>query len=145
MLGAKGLRDSIVTHILSRDQCQTCTMILFVYLFIIFLSYFFPFLGKRNKVVITVAGSEKVIPSSLRLDLITPEGTKISDVTLQTADRVHFTSSFTPRVSQPFKFKLRGTTRGGNAFERISHQTIKPTTVVLRGKYASNEIGRAHV
>ena len=89
--------------------------------------------------VITVAGSEKVIPSSLRLDLITPEGTKISDVTLQTADRVHFTSSFTPRVSQPFKFKLRGTTRGGNAFERISHQTIKPTTVVLRGKYASND------
>ncbi|XP_022797736.1 von Willebrand factor A domain-containing protein 7-like [Stylophora pistillata] len=98
-----------------------------------------PVIGKANKVVITVAGSEKVNSSSVRLELITTEGTRISDVTLQTADHVHFTSSFTPRATQPFKFKLRGITRGGNPFERISHQTIKPTTVVLRGKYASND------
>lgn len=98
-----------------------------------------PIIGKANKVVITVAGSEKVNSSSVRLELITTEGTRISDVTLQTADNVHFTSSFTPRATQPFKFKLRGITRGGNPFERISHQTIKPTTVVLRGKYASND------
>ncbi|XP_022793661.1 von Willebrand factor A domain-containing protein 7-like [Stylophora pistillata] len=98
-----------------------------------------PLIGKSNKVVITVAGSEKVDPSSVRLELITTGGTRTSDVTLQTTDNVHFTASFTPRTSQPFKLRLRGFTSGGNLFERISHQTIKPTTAVLRRKYASND------
>ena len=89
--------------------------------------------------VITVAGSDKLDTSTVRLELITTEGTRISDVTLQTSDNVHFTASITPRTSRPFKLKLRGTTRGGNTFERISRQTIKPTTAVLRGKYASND------
>lgn len=75
----------------------------------------------------------------MRLELITTGGTRTSDVTLQTTDNVHFTASFTPRTSQPFKLRLRGFTSGGNLFERISHQTIKPTTAVLRGKYASND------
>ena len=89
--------------------------------------------------VITVAGSEKVDTSSVRLELITTVGTRISDVTLQTSDNVHFTASITPRSGQQFKLKLKGTTLGGNSFERISRQTIKPTTAVLRGKFASND------
>lgn len=95
--------------------------------------------GKLNKLVITVAGSEKVDTSSVRLELITTDGTRISDVTVQTRDNVHFTASITPRSGEPFKLKLKGTTLGGNSFERISRQTIKPTTAVLRGKYASND------
>lgn len=95
--------------------------------------------GKLNKMVLTVAGSEKIDTSSVRLELITAEGARISDVSLQKLNEVHFTASITPRSSQPFKLKIRGTTRGGNSFERISRQTIKPTTFVLRGKYASND------
>ena len=86
-----------------------------------------------------MAGSEKVDTSSVCLELITTDGTRISDVTLQTRDNIHFTASITPRSGQPFKLKLKGTTLGGNSFERISRQTIKPTTAVLRGKYASND------
>lgn len=87
-----------------------------------------------------MAGSEKVDHSSLRLQLVTTEGHHIRDVTLQSRDNDHFTASMTPRApARTFKLKLRGTTRGGNAFERISRQTVKPTTAVLRGKYASND------
>ena len=101
--------------------------------------FLFVFLkGKLNNLVITLAGSEKVDTSSLRLQLITKEGTHISDVTLQSRDSVHFTASILPSTSRAFKLKLKGTTRRGHAFERISRQTIKPTTAVLRGKYASN-------
>ena len=89
--------------------------------------------------VLTVAGSEKIDSSSVRLELITTDGARISDVTLQRLNAVHFTANITPSSSQPFKLKIRGTTRGGNSFERISRQTIKPTTAVLRGKYASND------
>ena len=102
-------------------------------------SYFFA--GKSNELIITLAGSEKVDTSSLRLQLITTEGNRIRDVTLRLhSDRVHFTASITPDSSmRSFKLKLKGTTQGGNPFERISHQTIKPTTAVLRTKYASND------
>ena len=89
--------------------------------------------------VVTVAGSEKIDTSSVRLELITTEGTRISDVTLQKLNDVHYTASITPRTNQPFKLKIKGTTRGGNSFERISRQTVKPTSFVLRGKYASND------
>ena len=89
--------------------------------------------------LITVAGSEKLNTSSVRLELITTEGTRMSDVTLHTSDNVHFTASITPSAGQPFKLKLRGTTRGGHTFERISRQTFKPTTAVLRVKHASND------
>ena len=93
-----------------------------------------------NNLVITLAGSEKVDTSSLRLQLITTEGIHISDVTLQSRDSVHFTASILPSKSlRAFKLKLKGTTREGYPFERISRQTIKPTTAVLRGKYASND------
>ena len=89
--------------------------------------------------LITVAGSEKLNTSSLRLEIITPEGARITDVTLQTTDNVHFTASFTPRTSQQFKLKLSGITRGGNTFERISRQKIKPSRALLRVRYASND------
>ena len=95
--------------------------------------------GKLNKMLITVAGSEKLNTSSLHLELITPEGAGISGVTLQTTDNVHFTASFTPLTSQPFKLRLSGITRGGNTFERISRQKIKPSRTLLRVKYASND------
>lgn len=92
--------------------------------------------------VITLAGSEKVDTSSLRLQLINTEGNLIRDVPLQSrsGDRVHFTAVITPAASKPFfKLKLKGRTQSGNPFERISHQVIKPATAVLRAKRASND------
>ena len=98
--------------------------------------------GKLNKMVITLAGSEKVDTSSLRLQLINTEGNLIRDVPLQnrSGDGIHFTAIITPAASKPFfKLKLKGSTQSGNPFERISHQVIKPTTAVLRAKRASND------
>ena len=81
-----------------------------------------------------------MVTNTLRLQLITTEGNHISDVTLHQVELGYFTANITlPTSVREFKLKLKGTTRGGFPFERISHQTIKPTTAVLRNKYASND------
>ena len=88
-----------------------------------------------------MAGSEKLNSSSLLLQLISTEGNLISDVTLRPqnqGDR-HFIASFNPHANFPsFRLKLKGVTRDGYHFERISRKTARPTTAVLRVKYASN-------
>ena len=77
---------------------------------------------------------------TLRLQLLTTEGNQISDVTLHQVELGYFTANITlPTSVREFKLKLKGTTRRGFPFERISRQTIKPTTAVLRNNYASNE------
>ena len=81
-----------------------------------------------------------MVSSSLRLQLITTEGSYIRDVALQPHIQGVFLANFTPPgLRQPFKLKLKGNTRGGYRFERISRQTIKSTTAILRGNYASND------
>ena len=102
------------------------------------LSFFF-LLGKLNKVIISVAGSEKLDKSSLRLQLVTTEGRYISDLTLQPQNQGRFLVDFNARAhGQPFKLKLKGMTQKGYPFERISHKIHKTTTAILRGTYASN-------
>ena len=93
--------------------------------------------------VITLAGSEKVDNSSLRLQLITKDGDHISDATLQSRDGVHFTTSVIPSA-RVFKLKLRGNTRIGSPFQRISRQTIEPSKVLLRVWSASNDYTLPH-
>ena len=86
-----------------------------------------------------MAGSEKLNSSSLLLQLISTEGNLISEVTLQSQSQGHFIANYTPHTHVPsFKLKLKGTTRNGYPFERISRKTVRPTTAVLRVKYASN-------
>ena len=93
-----------------------------------------------NKILISLAGSEKVDNTSLRLQLITTKGDHIIDVTLQQQSQSHFIARFNPKaLARSFKLKLKGTTRSGYQFERISRQTVKPATAVLRGRYASND------
>lgn len=93
-----------------------------------------------NKIIISLAGSEKVDNTSLRLQLITTEGDHIIDVTLQQQSQSHFIARFNPKtLVRSFKLKLMGATRSGYQFERISRQTVKPATAVLRGRYASND------
>ena len=92
-----------------------------------------------NKIIITVAGSEKLNSSSLLLQLISTEGNLISDVTLQSQSQGHFIANYYLNAHVPsFKLKLKGTTQNGYPFERISRKTARPTTAVLRVKYASN-------
>ena len=101
------------------------------------LSFFL--LGKLNKIIISVAGSEKLDKSSLRLQLVTTEGRYISDLTLQPQSQGRFLVDFNAHVNgRPTKLKLKGTTQKGFPFERISHKIHKTTTAVLRGTYASN-------
>ena len=86
-----------------------------------------------------MAGSEKLNNSSLLLQLISTEGNLISDVTLQPQSQGRFIASFNPHAHFPsFRLKLKGVTRDGYHFERISRKTVSPTTAVLRVKYASN-------
>lgn len=98
--------------------------------------------------VLTVAGVEKVVASSLSLELITLHGERITDVSVASrgSGGAHFLATFTP-PSQTFKLKLKGTTRKGNAFERISRNLVEPKAVVLRTLRATNEytlgVGRA--
>ena len=93
--------------------------------------------------VITLAGSEKVDNGSLRLQLITKDGDHISDATLQSRDSVHFTASVIP-PARVFKLKLRGNTRSGSPFQRISRQIIEPSKVLLRVWSASNDYTLPH-
>ncbi|XP_067023629.1 hemicentin-2-like [Acropora muricata] len=102
-----------------------------------------PTAGKLNRLVITLAGSEKVDNSSLRLQLITKDGDHIRDATLQSRDGVHFTTSVIPSA-RVFKLKLRGNTRSGTPFQRISSQIIEPTKVLLRVWSASNDYTLPH-
>ncbi|CAH3164627.1 unnamed protein product [Porites lobata] len=99
-----------------------------------------PVVGKPlNKIIISVAGSEKLDKSSLRLQLVTTEGKYISDLTLQPQDQGRFLVDFNAHAhGQPFKLKLKGMTQKGYPFERISHKIHKTTTAILRGTYASN-------
>ena len=105
--------------------------------------YLFFYLGKLNTLVITLAGSEKVDNSSLRLQLITKDGSHISDVTLQPRDSVHFSASVIA-PAQVFKLKLQGNTRSGRPFQRISRQIIEPSKVLLRVWSASNDYTLPH-
>ncbi|XP_044182994.1 von Willebrand factor A domain-containing protein 7-like [Acropora millepora] len=102
-----------------------------------------PTAGKLNTLVITLAGSEKVDKSSLRLQLISKDGSHISDVTLQPRDSVHFSASVVA-PAQVFKLKLRGHTRSGSPFQRISRQIIEPSKVLLRVWSASNDYTLPH-
>ena len=109
--------------------------------FVIFLTEYFLFflLGKLNKIIISVAGSEKLDKSSLRLQLVTTEGRYISDLTLQPQNQGRFLVDFNAHAhGQPFKLKLKGMTQKGYPFERISHKIHKTTTAILRETYASN-------
>ncbi|KAL9960311.1 hypothetical protein ACROYT_G033756 [Oculina patagonica] len=94
--------------------------------------------GKHNKMVLTLLSWEgKVDTGSLRLQLVTKSGAVIRNLNLVTNDSIHYKTSFIPPTTL-FKLKLFGTTQKGYSFERISRRTIKPTTALLRSKYASN-------
>ncbi|KAL9960310.1 hypothetical protein ACROYT_G033755 [Oculina patagonica] len=98
-----------------------------------------PIAGKLNKMVLTLlAGEGKVDTGSLRLQLVTKSGAVIRNLDLVTNDSVHYETSLIPPTT-PFKLKLIGTTQKGHTFERISRRKIKPTTALLRAKYASND------
>lgn len=89
-------------------------------------------------VLTLLAGEGKVNTDSLRLWIVTKSGAVLRELKLQSNDSIHYETSFIPPTS-PFRLKLTGTTQKGHTFERLSRRTIKPTTAVLRAKYASND------
>lgn len=89
-------------------------------------------------VLTLLAGEGKVNTDSLRLWIVTKSGAVLLELKLQSNDSIHYETSFIPPTS-PFRLKLTGTTQKGHTFERLSRRTIKPTTAVLRAKYASND------
>ena len=96
------------------------------------------FSGKSNKMVLRLFARERIVnTSSLQLHIVTESGDFIRNFSLLSQDE-HYVIIFTPPAT-PFKLKLIGTTQQGHRFEREYHRIIKPTTAVLRGKYASND------
>lgn len=95
--------------------------------------------GEQARAVLTIAAVDKVVPSSLSVELITEHGAHIADVGITPrGSGAHFMASFS-LPGQPFKIKLKGNTRGGNPFERISRNLVKPKAGVLRTLRARND------
>ena len=89
-------------------------------------------------VLTLLAGEGIVKTNSLRLRIVTKSGAVIRELKIQSNDSTHYETTFIPPTS-PFRLKLSGTTQKGHTFERLSRRTIKPSTAVLRAKYASND------
>ncbi|KAK3730533.1 hypothetical protein QZH41_017240 [Actinostola sp. cb2023] len=91
-----------------------------------------PLIGRQTKLVLTMAGYHKVQKNTVVLELITKYGEHIRDVSLTPDNKgMRYVATFTP-PSRAFKLKLKGTTKAGNAFERISRNIIEPKHVLLR-------------
>ena len=96
---------------------------------------FFHFLvtGEKANVIITVAGNEKINKKTLKLDLLREDGALIGQalVSPRGTSGAHFTSSFDP-PSVPFTLKLKGKTKKGYNFERLSHNVVQPSPFIIR-------------
>ena len=87
-----------------------------------------------------LSGSDEVVPSSLSLELLGSHGEHISDVTVTSAgtSKVHFVGLFVSPL-RAFKLKLKGTTREGQRFERVSKKNLEPQAGSLRMVRATSE------
>ena len=101
---------------------------------------FFLFAGETARVILTVAGDEKINRSTLALDLLSEDGKRLglAIVSPGRTSGAHFTASFNP-PSVPFTLKLKGKTKKGYNFERLSHNVVQPSLFIIRVLYASNE------
>jgi len=91
-------------------------------------------------IILTVAGANKINKTSLILDLMSMDERHLgrAAVTPHGTNSAHFSATFTP-PSAPFKLKLMGMTKKGYSFERISHNVVYPSHVLIRDLYAKNE------
>ena len=101
---------------------------------------FFLFAGETARVILTVAGDEKINRSTLALDLLSEDGKRLGSAIVSPGrtSGAHFTASFNP-PSVPFTLKLKGKTKKGYNFERLSHNVVQPSLFIIRVLYASNE------
>ncbi|KXJ20080.1 Hemicentin-2 [Exaiptasia diaphana] len=91
-----------------------------------------PLIGYQSKLILTLAGYEKVQKNTTTLELISKYGEHIRNVTLNPDKRgMRYVAALNP-PSQPFKLKIKGTTKAGNSFERVSRNVIEPKHVLLR-------------
>jgi hypothetical protein len=90
-------------------------------------------------VILTIAGANKIRKNPVVLELITKHGEHIRDIQLTPDSRgVHYIANFTP-PSRPFKLKIKGTTKSGNPFERISRSIVEPKYIQLRVLHSDND------
>ena len=99
------------------------------------------FLGTDVQVIITVAGLESVRSDSLTLDVVDKTDRVIfSNLALQRnpAKSVIFNTTIRGNT-KPFKLKLKGKTRRGFSFQRLSSTLVTPKAVHIRFLYSSEE------
>ncbi|XP_048581792.1 von Willebrand factor A domain-containing protein 7 [Nematostella vectensis] len=89
--------------------------------------------GRSIKLVITVAGADKVNRETVTLELINKQGGHVRDVPLRSVDAagVRYLAIFTP-PSTSYKLKLKGSTKTGRDFERVSRNIVEPKSMLLR-------------
>ena len=100
------------------------------------------FVGKKSHLVLTVAGADKIRANTLSLELVDSKtGRQISKATVKPRGTTgaHFVSSFVPPPRSTFRLVLKGKTKRGYDFRRMSRNIIKPKTALIRITYARND------
>ncbi|XP_031568657.1 von Willebrand factor A domain-containing protein 7-like [Actinia tenebrosa] len=91
-----------------------------------------PIIGKSSELFINVVGAGTINRHTLKLELITEHNQHIQNVNLTSndTDGKRYIATFLP-PTRPLKLKIKGITKHGNPFERISHYIIQPKSVLL--------------
>ena len=90
----------------------------------------------------TVGGIKYLNPSSLYLDVLETTGkVLLKGIKLHPKGKsgVHFEASFEPPGKKPFKLALKGNTKSGRSFSRLSKHEIKSESALLRILYGRRE------
>ncbi|XP_046850766.1 von Willebrand factor A domain-containing protein 7-like [Xenia sp. Carnegie-2017] len=102
-----------------------------------------PILGVQAEAILTVGGISHVNKNSLRAELVTLRGdvittTRPTSLSAKDSKGIRHSFKFHP-PNQIFKIKLKGLTKKGNSFERISHSPIKTETLIVKILFARND------
>ncbi|XP_046851457.1 von Willebrand factor A domain-containing protein 7-like [Xenia sp. Carnegie-2017] len=107
-----------------------------------------PILGVQAEAILTVGGISHVNKRSLAAELVTLGGdvitsTRPTSFSAKDSKGIRYSFKFHP-PNQIFKIKLKGLTKKGNSFERISKTPVKAETLIVKVLYARNDFTLKH-
>ncbi|XP_046850361.1 hemicentin-1-like isoform X1 [Xenia sp. Carnegie-2017] len=107
-----------------------------------------PILGVQNEAILNVRGISHVNKSSLAAELVTLYGdvitsTRPTSLSAKDSKGIRHLFKFHP-PNQIFKIQLKGLTKKGNSFERISKTPVKAETLIVKVLYARNDFTLKH-
>ena len=89
---------------------------------------------------LSITGLENIKPQSLRVDLLREDGSKLLAGLQLSHERgtTIFNTSFSS-FRETFKIRLRGRTREGYRFQRLSEKTVKAQPILVRALYGDRD------